>query len=275
MEFSTGLLLVSYGLMVLSNVLSQKGAFGPDNKVLSDSNPTYVTPDGKTFAVWGLIYLLETALVIAQLFPSPRTEELLAQRCPITGLDVRERISVAFMFNAIWLPVFSNSLFWTALAVMLAYLGFLLSAYSSVNTFTAKGPFEQVVYAAPIAANTSWIVVATMANLGFALRNAGWKDANGVGGTPAFAKAVVVLVVLLGAFQGLVSVDLAYAFVAGWVLSGINRMQTVPDKNRFPLASMNESLASWAQIGSYTVWGLAALGLVLDLAGHPVAKLIF
>ena len=42
------------------NVLASKKFFGgKDNKELSDENPTYLTPDGKTFAVWGMIYLLE------------------------------------------------------------------------------------------------------------------------------------------------------------------------------------------------------------------------
>lgn len=46
-------------------------------------------------------------LAIAQLFPS-EASDVLEQRCPITGLDVRERLVLAFVANGVWLPVFNN-----------------------------------------------------------------------------------------------------------------------------------------------------------------------
>jgi hypothetical protein len=32
---------------------------GKTNKQISDENPTYLSPDGQTFAIWGIIYTLE------------------------------------------------------------------------------------------------------------------------------------------------------------------------------------------------------------------------
>lgn len=58
-------------LMVISNVLSTASSLYNDttNKIISDNNPTYITPDGVTFSVWGLIYAGECALVVYQGLP--------------------------------------------------------------------------------------------------------------------------------------------------------------------------------------------------------------
>ena len=47
---------------------------------ISDQFPTYVTPDGLTFAVWGVIYTLELLLVIAQCSASDDVEKVLQKQ---------------------------------------------------------------------------------------------------------------------------------------------------------------------------------------------------
>lgn len=251
------LVLLSFLLMVASNVLSQQKAFGPDNKTLSDESPTFVTPDGFTFAVWGLIYLLITALTVVQIFPSERGEELLQ---PHTGgLDVRQRLACAFLANAAWLPCFAARRNKLALLVMVLYLALLISLHLDLNVDTVQGPWEQLFYAAPISANLSWIVVATCVNAFVVLREEGWKDEHGVGGSANAAKVVVLFVAALGALKGY-SCDFAWAFVAAWALMGINRMQTIMDKVRFPLLSMSPSLAFWSQCGAVVISVSVAVG---------------
>ena len=42
------------------NGLASAGLLGgKTNKQISDENPTYLSPDGQTFAIWGIIYTLE------------------------------------------------------------------------------------------------------------------------------------------------------------------------------------------------------------------------
>ena len=52
-------------------------------------------------------------LVIAQLFPSESAEALLQRESPLAGLDVRQRMVLAFVTNGVWLPVFNNET-WTS-----------------------------------------------------------------------------------------------------------------------------------------------------------------
>lgn len=46
--------------------------------------------------------------MISQVFSDESTAMVLDRRCPLTGLDVRTRVVLAFMTNGVWLPVFNN-----------------------------------------------------------------------------------------------------------------------------------------------------------------------
>ncbi|CAJ1385469.1 unnamed protein product [Effrenium voratum] len=269
--------VATFCLMVLSNILATKKAFGgKDNKELSDSNPTYVSPDGKTFAVWGLIYALETALVIAQLYHDEPTDVLLAQRCPMTGMTVRQRLMLAFSANAFWLPIFNNEYFWTALVVMAVYLGLLVSIYTDVNVAATSGLYQHICFAAGIAANTSWIVVAFCVSSFLSFGRAGWRSEHGVAGSVNAAIIAILLVAALACQRAIAIGDLAWAFVAAWALMGIYRMQTVPDKVRFPLGAMNSTLGGVARGASFVVMfamlGGAALHARQCLVGTGLAQ---
>eukprot|EP00440_Ansanella_granifera_P021409 gb/GFBE01023240.1/.p1 GENE.gb/GFBE01023240.1/~~gb/GFBE01023240.1/.p1 ORF type:complete len:273 (+),score=61.75 gb/GFBE01023240.1/:1-819(+) len=259
----------AFGTMVASNVLASKKAFGgKDNKQISDEHPTFLSPDGKTFAIWGLIYMLETVLVVAQAFESERTEFLFGQRCPLTGLDVRERLVIAFLLNSIWLPVFNNEYFWTGLCIMAAYLAFLLAVYKDLNVESTEGVFERMAFAAGIAMNASWIVVAFSLSIFFCGGLVGWKDEHGVAGSIPAAVFVIVLVTLLACERAVFSCDLAWAFVAAWALQGIHRMQTVPDKVRFPLGSMSAALGNVAKVCSAVVVVAMFAGAAAAISGR-------
>eukprot|EP00927_Polykrikos_kofoidii_P062289 TRINITY_DN57096_c0_g1_i1.p1 TRINITY_DN57096_c0_g1~~TRINITY_DN57096_c0_g1_i1.p1 ORF type:complete len:291 (+),score=43.86 TRINITY_DN57096_c0_g1_i1:109-873(+) len=240
--------------MVTSNVLATKKKFGgKGNKELSDEHPTYVSPDGKTFAIWGLIYLLETVLVVAQAIPSAKTDALFAATCPITGLNVRQRIIGAFLANSLWLPVFNNEFFFSALGVMAVYLGFLGSIYLDLNTATVEGFGEQVYFVAGIAMNTSWLAIAFIVSLFFCGGEMGWKDQYGVAGNPFAGIFAVLAVCAFGCERVVRAYDFYWAFVAAWGLRGIYRMQTEEDAVRFPIGAMNMSLATVACSCSFIV----------------------
>lgn len=254
----------AFVFMVVCNVLATKKFFGgKDNKELSDENPTYLSPDGKTFAVWGVIYLLETVLAIAQLFPSETTDALFDRHCPLTGLTVRERLVLAFVANGVWLPVFNNERFWSAMVIIVIYLGLLLSIYTDVNTETTHGIYQYMCFASGITMNCSWVVVATCVSGFLCLGKLGWQDETGVAGSVNAAVLVVLLVAGIACQRAVAKCDLAWAGVAAWALMGIYRMQTVPDKVRFPLGAMSSKLGGAAQACSYLVLFAMVLGVAL------------
>eukprot|EP00401_Gymnodinium_catenatum_P019160 CAMPEP_0117526648 /NCGR_PEP_ID=MMETSP0784-20121206/36390_1 /TAXON_ID=39447 /ORGANISM="" /LENGTH=269 /DNA_ID=CAMNT_0005322875 /DNA_START=78 /DNA_END=887 /DNA_ORIENTATION=+ len=243
----------AYVAMALPNFLASKKVFGgKTNKDISDSYPTYVTPDGATFAVWGLIYLFLLVTAVAQVAPSSHMEAILSGGSSWTGLDVRTRLALAFLVNGLWLPVFSFERFWFALGIMAVYLALLVSIYADLNMATLTAS-ESLIFATGVAMNTSWIVVAFAVNAFVCGAVAGWTDEHNVAGSMPVSVAVVTLVTALGCERAIASCDLAWSFVAAWALRGIYRMQSIPDAVRFPLAAMSSNLATSARIGSFAV----------------------
>ena len=227
---------------------------------ISDQFPTYVTPDGLTFAVWGVIYSLELLLVIAQCSASEKVEKLLQQPCMLTGLSVRWRLILAFVFNAVWLPIYVNLYFGPALVVIILYLAFLFSAYIDLNTKTLDSFFEWVGFGAGIACNVSWVLVATIANKFTWLGELGWKDVYGVAGTPGAAAVAVAVVASLAILVVTMRSDLAWSLVAAWALAGLYRAQTIEDPESFPVEAMNPTL------GKIALWSAIVVG-VATVAG--------
>lgn len=265
-SLSAAMVCGSFVVMAISNYLAQKKFFGgKDNKELSDTHPTYLSPDGFTFAIWGIIYLLELVMVLAQLFAwSPQSkvsvDAVFEQKCLITGLDLRQRLVIAFIANSMWLPVFNNECFFAALAIMGIYLGFLLSATLDLSSATAGFPLTNAVLSSGVAMNASWIVVAFSLSIFFCAGELGWKDKHGVAGSVPAAIAVIVLVCSIGCARAVLECELAWAFVAAWALRGIYRMQTIEDAIRFPPTALNETLASVALWASRAVILAMVLG---------------
>mmetsp|Transcript_107905 Transcript_107905/g.247362 ORF Transcript_107905/g.247362 Transcript_107905/m.247362 type:complete len:268 (+) Transcript_107905:45-848(+) len=258
MQVSALLLTGIFVVMIASNQLSRKKVFGgKEIKDVSQANPTYLTPDGKTFAIWGLIYLMELVMIIAQLIPSDTTEEIFARKCPITGLDVRERLMLAFGIVAVWLPLFINEFFLTALVVIAAYLGFLISAYTDLAPRTLSSVEQVVLFSVGVSLNTSWALVATLVSFFQYVGTLGWKT-DAVAGNVPVACGGVVFVGYLGCVQAFLEHDFAWAFVAAWACMGIKRMQTIPEQARFPVKAMNSTLASIATYTAYVVMAVMA-----------------
>mmetsp|Transcript_12913 Transcript_12913/g.24362 ORF Transcript_12913/g.24362 Transcript_12913/m.24362 type:complete len:292 (+) Transcript_12913:75-950(+) len=256
--------VLSYVISLAVNGFAASGALsGQSIGDISDEYPTYVTPDGRTFAVWAVIYTLELVLVVMQCCASTAMEEILQKPCQLTGLSVRQRLVAAFVLNAIWLPIYVNLLFAVALVIIIAYFVFLLSVYIDLNTMTVSSFAEWAGYAAGIACNASWVLVATSANKFTVLGQLGWKDEFGVAGTPGMAVVVVAVVSAVAIAFAVLRSDFAWSLVACWALSGLYRTHTIPDPDSFPPAAMNKTIAECSLWGAIVVGVASLLGLAL------------
>lgn len=255
--------VISFVVSIAVNGLAATGAVGgKDIGQISDENPTYITPDGLTFAVWSVIYLLQTILVCTQLFPSQHAEELLSERCRLTGLPTRERLILAFAANTIWLPVYLMLEFELAMVVILIYLGALLSVYSTMNTKTCDTVVEWLTLASGVACNASWVCVASCANAFTVGRKLGWKDEYGVGGSPEVALVCVAILALVAILMAVLRQDLAWAGVACWAAAGVYRMQTVTNADKFPVEALSPLLAGGALWSAALIAGAMAVGAI-------------
>lgn len=98
--------------------LSQQGVFGPDNGSMSDRYPTLLVAAGYAFAIWGPIFLLDVAFAAWQLRARQRDDAVLAR--------IRPAAAMGFALTALWMPVFSQQVFWLALLLIWAALACLL-----------------------------------------------------------------------------------------------------------------------------------------------------
>lgn len=279
MEVDSWSVCFCFAIMVLSNYLAQRKVFGgKDNKELSDTHPTYLSPDGLTFAIWGFIYLFELILIIAQVIEwSPDSkvsvEEVFSKKCTLTGLDVRQRLALAFLSNAAWLPFFNNEYFFVALGVMAVYLGLLVSINLDINASTSGFPLARFIFGTGISMNASWILVAFFLSILFCGGEVGWKDVHGVAGGVTTAIGGIMVVVGIACVRAVSECEMAWAFVAAWALRGIYRMQTIANAERFPPSAMNAALGSWAMWAAYVVIMSMTIGFARWMVDSPSVNL--
>jgi len=172
---------------------------------------------------------------------------------------------LAFLIVAGWLPLFINEYFLVALVVIVAYLGFLISAYTDLAPKTLSSVEQVILFSVGVSLNTSWALVATLIQFLQYAGTLGWKT-NAVAGNVPVACGAVVFVGYLGCVQAYLGHDFAWAFVVAWACFGIRRMHTVAEQARFPVKAMNATLGS---IAMYTacavifVMGASAVTLVV------------
>lgn len=285
--------VVCFLVMVASNVLSNT-AFPKSPGDLSDANPTYVTPDGLTFSIWGLIYTFEALAVVYQALPHFRLHPRL--------LPARKWMVSAFLLNAAWLPVFQYAHWWLSFVVISGYLYSLLQtlqhlkahyyrlvdhhAISSPDSSSSATPTPELfswhlklfVFTG-FSLNTAWVTIATLLNLTVVARNSaiittvvagnittsGYSAATGaavVGGNPDWAVAVIGVAIAITAVRLVRGVDVPYAFVTAWALLGISRMQSTVADTKFPAAALSADVSTWALAGVGAVAGLAVMAVL-------------
>ena len=97
---------------------SQQAAFGPTNKEISDQYPTLVVAAGYAFAIWGLIFLWDVVFGVWQLSPRRGVRGSAVAR-------IRLPAALGFALTALWMPVFSQQVYWLALLVIWSSLACL------------------------------------------------------------------------------------------------------------------------------------------------------
>mmetsp|Transcript_127702 Transcript_127702/g.367547 ORF Transcript_127702/g.367547 Transcript_127702/m.367547 type:complete len:287 (+) Transcript_127702:104-964(+) len=256
---------IAYFVMLGLNAAGAAGLFGLNIGTVSRMYPTYVTPDGLTFAIWGVIYVLLFLLVLAQATADRNTEQILSRACAFSGLSTRTRIVLAFLLNGVWLPFYIGLYFWVAFIIIDLYLLTLVSLYLSLNPVATPTFWSWLSLSAPIATNASWIVGAWCANLFTAAGESGWKDFYGVAGTPEAATVVTLIVMAIATFVAFALGDIAWPTVAAWALAGLYRMQTVPNPAIFPEEAMSPLIATAAR-ATAIMCGVAAAGAIIIFA---------
>jgi len=206
----------------------------PINKIttgeLSDLYPNLFVPEGLTFAIWGLIYVLLAIFVVYQLIPSVRRD---AQKA-----EFIQRIGPLFFISCLanigWIYTWHYKIIPLSLALMLILLGSLLAVYLRLNVGKSEAAKTgRFLVHLPFSVYLGWITIATIANVTALLVNINW-NAWGLG-EQFWAVAVIIVGVAIALSVLFTRRDIFYCLVVDWALLGIllKRLSvtTVPDQS--------------------------------------------
>lgn len=199
--------------------LSQVKAFGRyTNAEVSDKYPTYFTPAGITFAIWGLIYLSLLAFVVFHLYHAYRSPEDHEENVAV------KRIGWLFIINnlstALWLFMFGNDLIGLSLLLMFIQLATLIMMHVRLQIHDgSKSQSNKIFTQFPLSIYFGWISIATIANTSVFLKSIEWS---GIGiSEPSWAITMIAIAILISIWVINRKKNVVFGLVVIWALYGI------------------------------------------------------
>lgn len=207
--------IVSMVLLMVMNIASTALPLNgklPDE--ISDALPSYFTPAGYTFSIWGLIYMSLIAFAIYQARPSERGRPFLGK--------IGWLFALSSLANSAWLLAWHHEQFVLSVVFMVALLLTLIAIYLRLNIGHPDPNLKwhvKLFYQAPFSLYLGWITVAAIANIASVVNYLGW---NGFGlAEPLWAMIMISAAVVVAGLLLFNRRNLAYAGVLVWALFGI------------------------------------------------------
>ena len=160
---------LAFILTIAINGISSSGAISKYSVgEISDRYPTKITPAGGAFAIWGIIYMIETYFIIYQFFWPKQDEHILLHEVGFWFIS-------SCVFNSLWIVTFvqgyDNT---TRLATIL--IGLLLFSlckiYLNTNCWNSKrnrNILQILAIDVHFTMYASWVTVATIASIAISL----------------------------------------------------------------------------------------------------------
>lgn len=231
------MLLIAALAMPAVSWFSQQGWFGPSNGAISDRYPTLLVAAGYAFAMWGLIFVLDVVFGIWQTRGRQHGDPTIAR--------VRLPAAAGFLLTAVWMPIFSQQVFWLALLVIWSSLACLL--YCAVVLARDRSPLPgQIAWAwLPLSLHAGWLSLAALLNTAQVIVAYRWLNPTQM--LPWSLALFAVAAALLLYFNLRMRGNIAYMLIALWGLIAVYLKQS-------------QSLLPGATAAS---WVAAVIGVVL------------
>jgi len=199
----------------VSNALPLNGRTAAE---ISDSLPSYFTPAGYTFAIWGLIYSALLGFIIYQALPAQRNNALIGK--------IGWGFVISSVANAAWLFAWHYGFYVLSVLIMLSLLVTLIVIYRRLEIGQPKPSLplaDKLLVQLPFSLYLGWITVATIANVASVANYLGW---NGLGiAEPTWAAIMMGVAVVVAGLLLFNRRNFSYAGVLIWALFGIRTAQ--------------------------------------------------
>lgn len=199
--------------------MSNNGVFGPDQGTISDRYPTLLVAAGYAFSIWGLIFLLDLVYAGWQATGGRRRDATLSRIAPWAA--------AGFFLTTIWMPLFSQQLFWLCLLVIFGALACLARCALLLSRDPAPQPRQHLWAWLPLSLHAGWLTLAAFLNLAQVLVAYGVVPVEGQlpVSLALYAVAAVVLLALNHRMRG----NVVYAAAALWALAAVYVRQSGHD----------------------------------------------
>lgn len=185
---------------------------GRNTAEVSGHYPTFITPAGLTFSIWGIIYLLLLAFVVFQFLHRDREDAFHSQ--------VGYLFALSSLINIIWLFLWQYDYITASVALMFALLASLIAIYLRLQIGKSKLSLsEKLCVHLPFSVYLGWITVASIANVATALVSVNWDRFGISEATWAVLVIAIALIITLAVLA--TRRDIAYGLVIVWALAGI------------------------------------------------------
>jgi len=195
----------------LSNALPLNGRTAGE---ISDALPSFFTPAGYTFSIWGLIYTALLGFIVYQALPGQRERPYHRQ--------VGWLFAVSSAFNVAWLFSWHYGVYALSILFMVALLITLIALYVRLDIGRRHPELsiaDKVLVHFPFSLYLGWITVATIANIASVVAYWGW-DGFGLSG-PTWSAIMMLVAAAVAGTLLFNRRNLAYAGVLIWALFGI------------------------------------------------------
>ncbi len=199
----------------LSNALPLNGRTAAE---VSDALPSYFTPAGYTFSIWGLIYTALLGFIIYQALPAQRSNALIGK--------IGWAFALSSVANIAWLFAWHYGAYTLSVLFMLSLLVTLIFIYRRLEIGKPNPALplkDKLLVQFPFSLYLGWITVATIANISSVINYLGW-DGFGIA-EPTWAAIMMLVAVVVAGLLLFNRQNLAYAGVLVWALFGIRTAQ--------------------------------------------------
>ena len=209
--------LIGFALTVALNILANTLPInGISTGEVSALYPTFFTPAGITFAIWGVIYLLLGLFVIYQ-----ARDLLTTRKMDMPFLyKIGWWFAISSMLNIFWILAWHYQQILLSLIIMLALLSSLIIIYTRLGTGkNLKSSLDRFIVHVPFSIYLGWITIATVANISVYLVHINWIQ--GGLGEVIWTVAVIIISTAIALMVYVTRRDLFYIGVVLWAFMGI------------------------------------------------------